>query len=63
MLCKMALGGPVKIRLDMLSNRPHHMTNYQLQGADGCYESARASGEANEIGKPTSECRQRMNRG
>ena len=26
----------------MLSDRPHAMTNYQLQGTDGCYESARA---------------------
>ncbi|MCC7146738.1 MAG: Gfo/Idh/MocA family oxidoreductase [Phycisphaeraceae bacterium] len=41
MLCKMRSGGLVKIRLDMLSNRPHAMTNYQLQGTDGCYESSR----------------------
>jgi hypothetical protein len=25
----------------MLSDRPHAMTNYQLQGTDGCYESSR----------------------
>ena len=49
MLCKMAGGGLVKIRLDMLSDRPHSMTNYQLQGTDGCYESARAHGERNRI--------------
>jgi predicted dehydrogenase len=41
MLCKMLKGGLVKIRVDMLSNRPHAMTNYQLQGTDGCYESSR----------------------
>jgi len=49
MLCKMQSGGLVKIRVDMLSDRPHSMTNYQLQGTDGCYESARASGEKNRI--------------
>ncbi|MCC6445012.1 MAG: Gfo/Idh/MocA family oxidoreductase [Armatimonadetes bacterium] len=49
MLCKMASGGLIKIRVDMLSDRPHAMTNYQLQGTDGCYESARARGERNRI--------------
>jgi predicted dehydrogenase len=49
MLCKMQSGGLVKIRLDMLSDRPHAMTNYQLQGTDGCYESARARGEKHRI--------------
>jgi len=41
MLCKMHSGGLVKIRVDMLSDRPHAMTNYELQGTDGCYESSR----------------------
>ena len=49
MLCKMRGGGLVKIRVDMLSDRPHAMTNYALQGADGCYESARAHGERHRI--------------
>jgi len=49
MLCKMASGGLVKIRVDMLSDRPHAMTNYSLQGTDGCYESARASGDRDRI--------------
>lgn len=49
MLCKMKSGALVKIRVDMLSNRPHAMTNYQLQGTNGCYESARAPGEKNRI--------------
>ena len=44
MLGKMSRGGLVKIRVDMLSDRPHSMTNYQLQGTDGCYESARSHG-------------------
>ena len=45
LLGKMRGGGLVKIRVDMISDRPHAMTNYQLQGTDGCYESARAHGE------------------
>ena len=49
MLCRMASGGLVKIRVDMLSDRPHAQMNYQLQGTDGCYESARADGEAGRI--------------
>lgn len=49
MLCRMSGGGLIKIRVDMLSDRPHAMTNYQLQGTDGCYESARTKGEANRI--------------
>ena len=49
MLCQMTSGGLVKIRVDMLSDRPHSMSNYQLQGTDGCYESARAPGEGNRI--------------
>ena len=49
MLCRMASGALVKIRVDMLSNRPHAMANYQLQGTDGCYESARAPGEKDRI--------------
>lgn len=49
MLGRMASGGLAKIRVDMLSDRPHAMTNYQLQGTDGCYESARAPGERHRI--------------
>ena len=49
MLAKMKSGGLVKIRVDMLSDRPHAMSNFQLQGTDGCYESARAPGERHRI--------------
>lgn len=49
MLCKMKSGGLVKIRVDMLSDRPHNMTNYHLQGTNGCYESGRAWGERNRV--------------
>jgi predicted dehydrogenase len=49
MLAKTAKGGLIKIRVDMLSNRPHAMTNYALQGTTGCYESARSPLEPNKI--------------
>lgn len=49
MLCRMKKGGMVKIRVDMLSDRPHSMTNYQLQGTDGCYESARSKDEHGKV--------------
>ena len=41
MLCKTEKGALIKIRVDMISDRPHAMTNYQLQGTDGSYESSR----------------------
>ena len=41
MLCKTAKGALIKIRVDIVSDRPHAMTNYQLQGTDGAYESGR----------------------
>ncbi|MCD6415792.1 MAG: GNAT family N-acetyltransferase [Planctomycetes bacterium] len=41
MLCKTEKDALIKVRLDMISDRPHAMTNYQLQGTDGVYESAR----------------------
>ena len=39
----------VKIREDMLSERPHAMHNHCLQGTEGCYESARCHGEKHRI--------------
>ncbi len=41
MLCKTARNALIKIRVDLVSDRPHAGTNYQLQGTDGCYESSR----------------------
>jgi predicted dehydrogenase len=49
MLCKTEKDALIKIRVDMLSDRPHSMTNYQLQGTDGAYESARAWGEKDRV--------------
>ena len=44
-----ARGALIKIRVDMLSERPHAMTNYMLQGTQGCYESARSPQEQHRI--------------
>jgi len=50
MLCKTARGALIKIRVDMLSDRPHAMTVLQLQGTDGVYESSRGGpGECDRI--------------
>ncbi|MDF1514878.1 MAG: Gfo/Idh/MocA family oxidoreductase [Anaerolineae bacterium] len=48
-LAKTVKGALIKIRVDMLSNRPHSMTNYSLQGTQGCYESARSQMESHKI--------------
>ncbi len=48
MLCKLRSGGLVKVRVDMLSNRPYGL-NYALQGTEGAYESARALGEVSRV--------------
>lgn len=45
LLGRTARGGLVQLRLDMLSNRPHNMTYYSLQGTTGCYEAARGLGD------------------
>jgi len=47
LLCKTGSGKLIRVRLDMLSKRPHAMTNYTLQGTKGAYASARRPGEGN----------------
>jgi len=49
MLCRTSGGGLIQIRVDMLSNRPHNMTYYSLQGTKGCYEAARGLGDQPKI--------------
>jgi predicted dehydrogenase len=44
LLCKTRSGKLIRVRVDMLSKRPHAMTNYTLQGTKGAYESARKPG-------------------
>jgi predicted dehydrogenase len=49
MLCRTERGGLIQIRVDMLSNRPHNMTYYSLQGTKGCYEASRGLGDEPKI--------------
>jgi predicted dehydrogenase len=49
MLCQLSTGGLIKVRLDMMSNRPHAQAYYSLQGTQGCYEGSRAPGEPDRI--------------
>ncbi len=45
LLCKTESEKLMRVRVDMLSKRPHAMTNYALQGTKGAFESARRPGE------------------
>lgn len=47
--CRMAGGGLVNLRLDMLSERPHNASYLHVQGTKGCYESPRGLGDTNKI--------------
>jgi hypothetical protein len=49
MLAQTGGGGLIKIRLDMVSTRPSVTTTYQLQGTEGCFESARRADEQDRI--------------
>jgi len=49
MICKTTKEGQINIRLDMLSNRPHNLTYYSLQGTKGCYEAPRGFGDSPKI--------------
>jgi predicted dehydrogenase len=49
MLARTAHGALLKIRLDLLSNRPHLMNYYSVQGTAGAYEAARVAGAPNHV--------------
>ena len=49
LLCKTRNDKLMRVRVDMLSKRPHAMTNYTLQGTKGAYESKRRPDEGNWI--------------
>ena len=49
MICKTTRGGLIEIRVDMLSDRPHNLNYYSLQGTKGCYEAARGLGDRPKI--------------
>jgi len=49
MLAKTARGALIKVRLDVISERPSVTCTYQLQGTKGVYESSRYPGEPDHI--------------
>lgn len=49
LLARTSRGALLKIRLDLLSNRPHLMDYYSLQGTAGAYEAARFPGSLGQI--------------
>ncbi len=44
-LCRLRSGKLIRIRVDMMSNRPHQVAYYALQGTRGVYETSRFAGE------------------
>jgi predicted dehydrogenase len=44
-ICRTSRGALIQLRLDMLSDRPHNMDYYALQGTRGCYEAPRGLGD------------------
>lgn len=48
-MCQMESGKMIKLRIDCISQRPHKMDYYSLQGTKGCYEAARGNGDKAKI--------------
>lgn len=48
-LCQLESGKLIKLRLDCMSDRPHNMAYYTVQGTKGCYESPRGFGDDHKI--------------
>ncbi len=49
MLCQLCSGKLIKIRVDMLSNRPHLSNYYAAQGTQGVYEASRVEGQPGRV--------------
>lgn len=54
-LCQLESGKLIKLRLDCISNRPHNMSYYTLQGTKGCFEAPRGLGDQHKIWLESSE--------
>lgn len=48
-MCQLESGKLIKLRLDCISNRPHNLTYYTLQGTKGSFEAPRGLGDAHKI--------------
>lgn len=49
LICKTESGAMIRIRLDMVSLRPHNMKYYTLQGSKGCYEAPRSKNDGHRV--------------
>lgn len=49
LLSQTSSGRLIKVRLDMMSNRPHQMAYYALQGTKGAYEASRIAGQPGHV--------------
>ena len=48
-LCQTESGRLIRLRLDGISERPHNLSYYALQGTGGCYEAPRGLGDDHKI--------------
>jgi predicted dehydrogenase len=48
-LVQMRSGKLIRLRLDMMSNRPHQIAYYSLQGTHGVYEASRVAGQPGNV--------------
>jgi predicted dehydrogenase len=48
-MCQMESGKLIKLRIDCISQRPHNMDYYTLQGTKGCFEAPRGLGDQHKI--------------
>jgi len=48
-MCQMESGKLIKLRLDCISNRPHNMSYYSLQGTKASFEAPRGLGDKHKI--------------
>jgi predicted dehydrogenase len=49
LLCQLRSGTLIRVRVDMMSNRPHQPAYYSLQGTTGVYEASRFRGEPSRV--------------
>ncbi|WP_165352542.1 Gfo/Idh/MocA family protein [Bacillus infantis] len=48
-ICQLESGKLLKLRVDCISQRPHNMSYYTLQGTKGCFEAPRGLGDQHKL--------------